>query len=79
MNQKGNEMSEEMEETTIKGDFSQSQILNALKGSLDPIFAYLEDKLAEGDGKFLDIRVAVRGGKISMSYGVNDIPEGAEL
>ena len=49
------------------------ELLNALKNSLDPCFAHLEETLLEGDGKVLDIRITVKAGKIKLEYGVGDL------
>ena len=53
---------------------TESELLNALKNSLDPCFAHLEEKLLEGDGKVLDIRVTVKAGTIKLEYGVSHCP-----
>ena len=52
---------------------TDSELLNALKNSIDPIFAHLEEKLLEEDGQSLQILVTVKAGKISLKYGVAKI------
>lgn len=52
---------------------TESELLNALKNSLDPCFAHLEEELLGGDGKVLDIRITVKSGKIKLEYGVGEI------
>ena len=52
---------------------TDSELLNALKNSMDPIFAHLEEKLLEEDGQALQILVSVKAGKISLKYGVAKI------
>lgn len=55
---------------------TDSELLNALKNSMDPIFAHLEEKLLEGDGKVLEISVSVKAGKIKLQYGIGEMPDG---
>lgn len=52
---------------------TQSELLCALKDSMDPLFALLEEKLLEEDGQSLQILVDVKAGKISLKYGVAKI------
>lgn len=63
---------------TIKLDrnLSESELLQALKQSMDPIFEHFEEKLVkEGDGKTLHIAVTVNEGKISLQYGIGPVEE----
>lgn len=61
--------------TRIKTDrpVTDSELLNALKNSMRPIFAHLEEKLLEGDGKVLRISISVKAGKIKLQYGIGEI------
>ncbi len=52
---------------------TDSELLNALKNSMDPIFTHFEEKLLEGDGKVLEIAVSVKEGKIKLQYGIGEI------
>lgn len=52
---------------------TDSELLNALKNSMTPIFAHLEEKLLEGDGKVLEISISVKAGKIKLQYGIGEI------
>lgn len=52
---------------------TESELLNALKNSMTPIFAHLEEKLLEGDGKVLDISISVKAGKIELLYGIGEM------
>lgn len=55
---------------------TDSELLNALKNSMSPIFTHLEEELLKSDGKQLDIQITVNAGKISLKYGVgNDVSE----
>ncbi len=55
---------------------SQSDIITALKGSMEPIFDHFEQKLLEGDGKTLHMSISANGGKVNLKYGITDIEEG---
>ena len=52
---------------------TESELLQALKKSMTPIFAHLEEKLMEGDGKVLEIAITVKAGKIKLQYGIGEI------
>ena len=54
-------------------EITQSELLSALKDSMDPLFALLNEKLLEEDGQSLQILVDVKAGKISLKYGVAKI------
>ena len=52
---------------------TESELLTAIKNSMTPIFAHLEEKLLEGDGKVLEISISVKAGKIKLQYGIGEI------
>jgi len=52
---------------------TQSELITALKRSMDPIFAHLEEELLKGDGKVLDIQITAKGGEVKLLYGVGEI------
>jgi len=52
---------------------TDSELLNALKNSMGPIFSHFEERLAEGDGKVLEISITAKDGKIKLQYGIGEI------
>lgn len=54
----------------LRRPITDSELLTALKESMHPIFAHLEEKLAEKDGQTLEISIAAEAGKVKLSYGV---------
>ena len=54
-------------------EVTESELLQALRHSMGPIFAHLEEKLLKEDGQQLSILVEVKAGKITLKYGVSKI------
>ncbi len=52
---------------------SETDLVMAIKRSIDPMIIELEAKLVSQDGQILDLRVSVDGGKIKMEYCVSNI------
>lgn len=52
---------------------TENELLTAIKNSMTPIFAHLEEKLLESDGKVLEISISVKAGKIKLQYGIGEI------
>lgn len=50
---------------------SRSELLTALKNAMGPVFEHFEQRLVEGDGKALDIRITANGGKVRFDYGIS--------
>ena len=52
---------------------TDSELIQALKNSMGPIFAHFEEKLGDwSEGKVLDIRIIATAGKLKLEYGIGD-------
>lgn len=56
-----------------KREITDSELLDALKNSMTPIFTHFEEEIAKSGGKVLHIEVTAQAGKVKLNYGFTDI------
>jgi hypothetical protein len=59
-----------------KCEITDSELLNALKNSMGPIFEHFEEEIAKSGGAVLLIEVRAQAGKVNLKYGFTDIQSG---
>jgi len=60
---------------TVKGVFTQQQVVEALFASLTPIKEQLLEELAKADGQVLELRMTVQSDNTKLQYGIHPVDE----
>jgi len=60
----------------LKREITDSELLNAIKNSMEPIFIHFEEEIAKSGGAVLLIEVRAKAGKVNLKYGFTDVESG---